>query len=111
MGSGHTDHEFQHLWYQGKQEMERLSGQSQVFASEKDAVVDHAMQTLPNAGIRTIGPELIFGKLYEHISFGRIDKDLFRHLVIGRLSFPLSKLKTVDYLYSCLLYTSDAADD
>ena len=28
-----------------------------------------------------------------------IEEDLFRHLVISRLAFPLSKLKTVDYLY------------
>jgi hypothetical protein len=26
-------------------------------------------------------------------------EELFRHLVIARLAFPLSKLKTVDYLY------------
>lgn len=31
--------------------------------------------------------------------FNQIQEDLFRHLVISRLAFPLSKLKTVDYLY------------
>jgi hypothetical protein len=28
-----------------------------------------------------------------------IGEDLFRHLVISRLAFPLSKLKTTEYLY------------
>ena len=26
-------------------------------------------------------------------------QDLFRHLVISRIAFPLSKLKTIDYLF------------
>jgi transposase len=34
-----------------------------------------------------------------NIGFGAIDESLFRHLVIARLAFPLSKLKTIDYLY------------
>ena len=47
----------------------------------------------------TIGPELIFGRVYDHIGFSSVGEELFRHLVIARLAYPLSKLKTVDYLY------------
>jgi len=54
---------------------------------------------LSNAQIRTIGPELVFGKVYNHIGYNKINSDLFRHLVIARLAFPLSKLKTIEYLY------------
>ncbi|MDR2691232.1 MAG: IS1634 family transposase, partial [Dysgonamonadaceae bacterium] len=43
--------------------------------------------------------ELIFGRIYDHIGFGSIKEKLFRHLVISRLAFPLSKLKTTEYLY------------
>jgi len=42
---------------------------------------------------------LVFGRIYDYIGFGRIKEDLFRHLVISRLAFPLSKLKTTEYLY------------
>ncbi len=42
---------------------------------------------------------MIFGRIYDAIGFNLIEEDLFRHLVISRLSFPLSKLKTIDYLY------------
>lgn len=79
--------------------MERLSAQSQMFPSQQDTVVEHVMESLANASIRTVGPELVFGKLFDHIGFGKINHDLFRHLVISRLAFPLSKLKTVEYLY------------
>ena len=46
-----------------------------------------------------IGPELMFGRLYDHIGFNKINEPLFHHLVISRLAFPLSKLNTIDYLY------------
>lgn len=49
--------------------------------------------------IRLIGPELILGKLFDEIGFCEIKDDLFRHLVITRLIYPVSKLKTTDYLF------------
>ena len=55
--------------------------------------------SLSNASIRTVGPEIIFGKIYDNIGFNSINEELFRHLVIARLAFPLSKLKTIEYLY------------
>jgi len=75
--------------------------QGQLFAKNTvaDLTVKGFMQTLSNASIRTIGPELIFGTLFDRIGFKQIPEDLFRHLVIARLSYPTSKLKTVDYLF------------
>ena len=51
--------------------------------------------------IRLVGPELILGKLFDEIGFNSIKDELFRHLVITRLSYPVSKLKTTDYLFKC----------
>ena len=42
---------------------------------------------------------MIFGKIYDSIGFNEIQEELFRHLVLARLAFPLSKLKTVDHLF------------
>ncbi len=53
-------------------------------------------------GIRQIqlaGPELVLGKLFNEIGFNKIKDELFRHLVITRLVYPVSKLKTTDYLF------------
>ena len=99
IGSGTTEQELQKLWFIGKQEMENLSAQSSLFVSEQDTLVEQMVSSLENASIRTVGPELIFGKIYDHIGFHVIDEPMFRHLVIARLAFPLSKLKTVEYLY------------
>lgn len=48
--------------------------------------------------VQVIGPELILGKLFDEIGFNQITDELFRHLVLSRLTFPLSKLKTSEYL-------------
>ena len=99
IGSSNNEQELQKLWYLGKQELDRIGSQSQLFVSQNDTLVEQAFESLQNASIRTVGPELIFGKIYDHIGFGAIKEDLFRHLVIARLAFPLSKLKTIEYLY------------
>jgi transposase len=99
IGSGRTEQELQKLTYQAKQELERLNQQPKLFISEMDSIVEHVFSAMDNASIKTIGPELIFGKIYDYIGFGLIKDELFRHLVISRIVFPLSKLKTVEYLY------------
>lgn len=48
--------------------------------------------------ISMVGPDLILGKLYDEIGFNEIGEELFKKLVISRIVFPLSKLKTSEYL-------------
>ena len=99
IGSGTSEQELEKLWYLGTQELERLQGQTKLFVSQTDTLIEQVFDNLQNTSIRTVGPEIIFGKIYDHIGFNSIGEDLFRHLVIARLSFPLSKLKTSEYLY------------
>src|SRR5258708_11669404 len=99
IGAGINEQQIQKLWYIGKQELDRMSNQPKLFVSESDTVVEQVFDSLKNTNIRTVGPEIIFGKIYDHIGFNEIGEDLFRHLVIARLAFPLSKLKTIEYVY------------
>lgn len=99
IGSATAQQEIDKLVGLAKQEIERLTAQPKLFNSESDAAIEQAFAVLNNASIRTLGPEIIFGKIYDYIGFGVIGESLFRHLVIARLAFPLSKLKTIDYLY------------
>ena len=48
--------------------------------------------------INVIGTELLLGKIFDQIGFNQIKDDIFRYLVISRVIFPVSKLKTADYL-------------
>jgi len=99
IGCSSDDQEIQKLVYLAKQEIERISQQPELFISDSDTIVDQVFSSLENANIRTVGPEIIFGKIYDSIGFGEVCEELFRHLVLARLAFPVSKLKTIDYLY------------
>ena len=99
IGSSKSEQEIEKLYFLGKQELERISIQPKLFVSENDTIIEQVFEALQNASIKTVGPEIIFGKIYDHIGFNSIDEELFRHLVIARLAFPLSKLKTIEYLY------------
>lgn len=99
VGCAITQREIDKLVLLAKQEIDTYSKQFGLFTSDRDTVVEKAIAYLSNADIRTVGPELVFGRIYDGIGFNQIDESLFRHLVIARLTFPLSKLKTVEYLY------------
>lgn len=69
------------------------------FKTPEEAVVRCFLGELSNEQIRVVGPELVFGTLFDRLGFGAIPESLFRHIVIARLAHPVSKVKTVDYLY------------
>lgn len=69
------------------------------FETKEEQTVKEFLGRLTNGQIRTIGPELILGALFDRLGFGIIKEDLFRHIVIARLVYPVSKIKTIDYLY------------
>jgi len=85
----------------GKAFIVRQSRQYSLFPRNEhdNAVVLDFIQSLSNASIRTMGPELIFGRLFDEIGFDVIPEQLFRDIVVTRLVYPTSKLKTIDYLY------------
>ena len=101
IGTARDPQDVQRLVELGRLFIARHSRQYALFpADERDnaAVLDF-VQTLGNASIRTVGPELIFGRLFDEIGFGVIPEPLFRDIVLARLVYPTSKLKTADYLF------------
>jgi len=99
LGSATTQQEIDRLVQAAQQEIEQLFKPQSLFPSETDEMIRSVLSSLSNSNIQTVGPEIIYGKIFDHIGFNKIGEDLFRHLVISRLAFPLSKLKTIDYLY------------
>jgi hypothetical protein len=69
VGCATTQREIETLYNLARQEIEKLSSQPKLFHSEHDNVVDQVFVTLRNANMRTVGPEIIFGKIYDHIGF------------------------------------------
>ena len=87
------------LIIKGKHEITRLRGQQPMNfdALKEQELVDVFFNRIE--AVSLVGPELLLGKLFEEIGFNAIGEDLFRHLVITRLVYPVSKLKTTDYLF------------
>lgn len=99
VGSSDEPKEIDRLFEEGKKEVEQLTGQqSLLFDQEKD---DDFFESILNSieDYRLVGPELVLGKLFDQIGFNKIPDELFRYLVLTRLVYPVSKLKTTDYLY------------
>jgi hypothetical protein len=76
IGSSKNEQELQRLWFVGKQEMARLSAQPTLFISVKDRFVEDVFDALQNASVRTVGPELVFGRIYDHIGFNSIEESI-----------------------------------
>ena len=105
LGVGHSEHELLELERQGQDYIDSLSGPMLPGLSETDNGLEEYLATIQNSQIQIIGPELIFGTLYDRIGYAALDNAMFRHLVICRLYNPGSKLKTVDYLSNYLHVT------
>lgn len=63
---------------------------------EDESFVQNLVSSIEH--IEVGGIELILGKLFDEIGFNQIKEPLFRHLVLSRICYPGSKLKTAEYL-------------
>ena len=93
-----------------KHEIERMVESAKVFIQKRRGTyhnlfnpppqqsVGEFVSTVSNSQIMVVGPEVVFGKLFDYVGYGEIGS-LFRPLVLSRLVAPGSKLKTVDYLW------------
>lgn len=99
IGSSRSQSEIDKLLILAKQRMSELQSQQSLFDNDNDILAKNIISSLNNSSVRTVGPELIFGRIYDKIGYNAIAEPLFRHLVLARLAFPLSKLKTSEYVY------------
>lgn len=98
IGSTGDPHKLKELLQHAHNFISEYTGQEEItFEYYEDKIfMDYLKLALTD--IQMVGPELILGKIYNEIGFNKIDDELFRHLIISRLVFPLSKLKTSEYL-------------
>lgn len=57
--------------------------------------------------VKSVGPSLILGQIFDSIGFNAIEDELFRKLVLSRLCYPVSQLKTTEYLRRYEGYVTD----
>jgi transposase len=66
--------------------------------TNKSKIIEEAIDAIPDPVVKLIGPELVLGKIFDEIGLNVISNELFRDIVISRLIYPRSKLKTTQYL-------------
>lgn len=107
IGSSKDPQQIQALVAEGEHYISSRTKQSKInFEIENERVIIDLFFKGIEA-IRLVGPELLLGKLFDEIGFNKIKGELLRPLVITRLVYPVSKLKTTDYLFK---YTGSVID-
>lgn len=80
-----------HKWiadYTGNQEFD--------FSNTND-LVERLLDSITQ--MNRVGFDLLLGRIFDEIGFNQIQDPIFRQLVLCRISYPRSKLKTTEYLY------------
>ena len=109
-GTGRTEQELARMEEHARQFITEEEGfVGELFSEADDVRLEDFLSTIHNTQIQVVGPELIFGRLYDRIGYGKVSNAMFRHLVVSRLFSPGSKLKTIDYLerYQGIIYSTD----
>ena len=95
MGSSIEPEEIDQLYQQGKSYIQTYRGQGAFLFPEYDfkEAVKRSIKSINIEGIN-----LLLGKIYSAIGFDDLNSDLLKQLILVRLSHPVSKLKTTQYL-------------
>ena len=98
MGASRTESGIIQLEDIARKEIEKHSKQTYIeFNYDKDEQHKYFVQESIHA-VRIVGTELVLVKIFNEIGFNQIPDKLLRHLVISRLLYPGSKLRTIEYL-------------
>lgn len=95
IGSSKDEKVIEELVYQGKKYISTFGGQSLLDFSDESSLIKSVFQQIDSH--TEVGTELLLGKIFDDIGFTIIDDGLFRQLVLSRLTYPSSKLRTSDY--------------
>jgi transposase len=103
IGVSKDDSEIESLCLQGKKWIDTHIGIQDVFEQaemehEKKQVIEYLLSNVEN--ILLNGTQLILDHVFRLIGFDAIEDEILKHLVIARLSQPMSKSATVEYLKS-----------
>jgi len=96
IGSSDNPIEIEELVWKGKNWIKEKLGLLEIDFSNKRQIAEQFLNNIEQINIS--GTELLLGKFYDEIGFNKIEDEYFKILVISRLSFPASKLRTVDLL-------------
>lgn len=87
----------QFLVHKAERWIRQQTGLQELDFSGADVYVEKFLNAV--SSIERAGYDLLLGPIFDEIGFDKIKTELFRELVIARVAFPKSKLKTTKFLY------------
>ena len=103
IGISSDQQEIERLFRQGQEYIHNLGGQKDLFVNydqqlNEENLTNHVISNIENVLLN--GAQLLLNRIYKRIGFDKIDDQILKHLAVARLSQPMSKAATVDYLKS-----------
>lgn len=96
IGSSRNQSEIDEFYKQGQYFIKTFGGQAVISFSDKTHQIKSVFESINSH--TEVGTELLLGHIFEQVGFSAINDTLFKQLVLSRLTYPVSKLKTSDYL-------------
>jgi len=95
VGVAKSEHEISDLILKAEVWISEYKKQSRLrFTTDSTLHISNVLDSIES--ITIAGVELILGKIFDDIGFNQIPDLLFKQLVLARIAYPSSKLKTVD---------------
>jgi transposase len=96
IGSSSDVQEIDELVKEGHHYITQFGGQKTLNFSDVASLYKSVFESISSH--TEVGTQYLLGKIFDDIGFKAIEGELFRQLVLSRLIFPVSKMKTSDFL-------------
>lgn len=97
IGSSSDAEVIEKLFKKAKQFIQQYTGLQEIDFNDYNSSYSQVLSSI--IAHKLVGIELVLGKIFDEVGFNQIGDTLFRDLVLYRLIYPRSKLKTTEYLY------------
>jgi transposase len=97
IGSSFISSEVDQLVLQAKRFIQSATGIQEFDFNDYQKIYSQVLESI--CSYKLVGIEYVLGRIFDDIGFSDIREPLFRDLVLYRLVYPKSKLKTTEYLY------------
>ena len=96
-GSSCSEPELDYLTQKAQRWITDYTGDRELDFSNANELVEKLFDSITQMNL--VGFDLLLGQIFDEIGFNQINDEIFKQLVLCRISYPRSKLKTTEYLY------------
>jgi len=103
IGVSKDEEEIAHYYEQARNWIKSQTGARDIFQEQAQEEAEENLTKYFLSNVESIllnGTQLILEQVFRLVGFDKIDDEILKHLVIARISQPLSKAATVEYLKS-----------